>query len=204
MIGRRCPVEPGVTSIQLIIGSTRPARFADKPAAWIVDRLTARDDLKLDVVDLRDYPLPFYDADRSPAFTQRDYATPELAAWGRRLDLADGYIVLAAEYNHGYTAVLKNALDVVFPELNRKPIAFVGYGSVGGARAVEQLRSVAIEMEMAPLRHAVHILPEVFSVARAAELGDVDAFAPLDARLARLADDLVWWSEALAAARAAG
>lgn len=190
-----------MTSIQLIIGSTRPTRFADKPAAWIVDRLTARDDMKLDVVDLRDHPLPFYDAERSPALTQRDYATPELAAWGQTLDQADGYIVLAAEYNHGPTGVLKNALDVVFPELNRKPIAFVGYGSVGGARAIEQLRMVAVEMEMAPLRHAVHILPDVFAAARAAEVGDVEVFAPLDARLTRLADDLVWWSEALSAAR---
>ena len=70
-------------------------------------------------------------------------------------------MVLTAEYNHGYPAVLKNAMDWTFPEWNRKPISFVGWGNVGGARAVEQLRTVAVEFEMAPLRHAVHILPDV-------------------------------------------
>ena len=72
---------------------------------------------------------------------------------------------MAPQYNHGYPASLKNALDYVFPELNRKPIAFVGYGNVGGARAIEQLRLVAVEFEMAPLRHAIHILPDLMSPA---------------------------------------
>ena len=78
-------------------------------------------------------------------------------------------MLVTAEYNHGYTAVLKNALDHTFVERNRKPVAFVGYGNVGGARAIEQLRLVAVELEMAPLRHAVHILPDVMIPARRAE-----------------------------------
>jgi NAD(P)H-dependent FMN reductase len=111
--------------------------------------------------------------------------------------------VLTAEYNHGYPAVLKNAMDWTFPEWHRKPIAFVGWGNVGGARAIEQLRLVAVEFEMAPLRHAVHILPDVMITARHADdVTDTTAFGPLEPKLKLLADDLTWWAAALAAARA--
>jgi len=104
---------------------------------------------------------------------------------------------------HGYPAVLKNAMDWTFPQWQRKPIAFVGWGNVGGARAIEQLRLVAVEFEMAPLRHAVHILPDVMLPARqAADVSDTTAFAPLEPKLKLLADDLTWWAAALAAARA--
>ncbi len=97
------------------------------------------------------------------------------------------------EYNHGYPAVLKNALDHSFVEWQRKPVAFVGYGNVGGARAIEQLRQVVVELEMVPLRHAVHILPEVVRVAReAARPVDPAVFASLEARADLLAADLAW------------
>jgi NAD(P)H-dependent FMN reductase len=187
--------------IQVLIGSTRPNRFADKPAAWIMNRLAATEGVDAELVDLRDYPLPLYESTRSPAFTKRDYPTDQIRAWGTKLDGADGYIVLVAEYNHAYTAALKNALDTVYPELNRKPIAFVGYGGVGGARAVEQLRLVAVEFEMAPLRHAVHILPDVMGPAMQSDPFDIEVFAPLDARLTKLTSDLLWWSTTLAAGR---
>jgi NAD(P)H-dependent FMN reductase len=98
--------------------------------------------------------------------------------------------------------VLKNAMDWTFPEWQHKPISFVGWGNVGGARAIEQLRLVAVEFEMAPLRHAVHILPEVMMASRqSADPGDTTAFAPLEPRLKLLADDLTWWAGALSAAR---
>ena len=100
--------------------------------------------------------------------------------------------------------MLKNALDQVFPELNRKPVAFLGYGNSGGARAIEQLRLVVVELEMAPLRHAVHILPALMVPAMRAEGPfDVELFASLDDRLDTAATDLAWWANALARARAA-
>jgi len=99
-------------------------------------------------------------------------------------------------------AVLKNAMDVTFVEWRRKPVSFVGWGNVGGARAIEQLRTVAVEFEMAPLRHAVHILPDVMIAARqASDSLDVIVFDPLEAKLAVLVDDLRWWVEALSVAR---
>ncbi|MBI3966262.1 MAG: NAD(P)H-dependent oxidoreductase [Chloroflexi bacterium] len=126
------------------------------------------------------------------------------ARWGRVVDAADGYVIVTPEYNHGYPAALKNALDHTFVEWHRKPVAFVGYGGVGGARAIEQLRQVVVELEMAPLRHAVHILPEVmWEALAAASPVDPAVFASLEARADLLAEDLVWWARALAAARAA-
>jgi NAD(P)H-dependent FMN reductase len=190
--------------IQVIIGTTRPDRFSEKPAAWVVDRLHQRDDLDVEVVDLRDHPLPMYASPVAPARAGRDYPNDDVARLGTTLDRADGYVIVTGEYNHGYPAVLKNALDHVFPELNRKPVTFVGYGNVGGARAIEQLRLVAVEFEMAPLRWAVHIHPDVMLPAMRTDPFSIELFASLDPRLETAVNDLVWWSDTLKAGRAAG
>lgn len=188
--------------IQVILASVRRGRFGEKPAAWLMDRLSTRSDLSAELIDLRDHPLPIFDQPAPPARTLREYPDEEIARWGRTIDRADGYMVITPEYNHGYPASLKNALDYVFPELNRKPIAFVGYGNVGGARAIEQLRLVAVEFEMAPLRHAIHILPDLMRPAMSADPFTLELFASLDERLDHAAADLVWWANALAGARA--
>jgi len=185
--------------IEVITGTTREGRFSERVAAWVVSELSARDDLEVELVDLRDHPLPFFDG-AAPARTLRDYPRDDVARFGQTLDRADGYVVLTAEYNHGYPAVLKNAMDWTFVEWRRKPITFVGWGQVGGARAVEQLREVAVEFEMAPLRYAVHVLPDVMIAAmQATDPDDVSMFAPLEPKLTLLADDLVWWARTLAA-----
>src|ERR1700712_3861565 len=126
--------------IQLIIGSARPNRFADKPARWVADELAARGDLDVELVDLRDYPLPFFEEPAPPAYTLREYPDPTIARWGRKVDEADGFVFVVAEYNHGYTAFLKNALDHLFPEWHRKPVSFVGYGNIGGGRGIVRAR----------------------------------------------------------------
>jgi NAD(P)H-dependent FMN reductase len=191
----------GAPRIQVILASTREGRFGEKAAAWAMDRLSRRSDLEAELVDLRDYPMPFYEQTRPPAYGHREYP-PEIARWAEKVEQADGYLVVTPEYNHGYPAVLKNALDQVFPELNRKPIAFVGYGNSGGARSIEQLRLVSVELEMAPLRHAVHILPAVMVPAiQAEDPFDIELLASLDDRLDTAATDLVWWADALERAR---
>jgi NAD(P)H-dependent FMN reductase len=192
----------GAPRIQVILGSTRPGRFSEKAGAWVLDRLGRRDDLEVELLDLRDYPMPFYDQERPPAYGHREYSS-EVTPWAAAVERGDGYLVVTSEYNHGYPAVLKNAFDSVFPEFNRKPIAFAGYGNTGGARAIEQLRLVAVELEMAPLRQAIHILPALMVPAMQAEGPfDVELFASLDEKLATAANDLVWWSTALREARA--
>jgi NAD(P)H-dependent FMN reductase len=190
--------------LQVITGTTREGRFSEGVAAWVMGRLGSRDAFEVELVDLRDHPLPFFDAD-PPARTGRDYADDAVTRFSRVVERADGYVLLTAEYNHGYPAVLKNALDSTFVEWRRKPVAFVGWGNTGGARAVEQLRAVAVEFEMAPLRYAVHVLPDVMrAILQADDPADPSHFAPLDSRLDMLADDLAWWMRALATARAAG
>jgi NAD(P)H-dependent FMN reductase len=168
------------------------SQVLQKVDRWVVDHLNACGDLQVELVDLRDHPLPFFDG-LPPARTPREYPSEPIARLGRTLDRADGFVILTAEYNHGYPAVLKNAMDWTFVEWRRKPVAFVGWGNVGGARAIEQLREVAVEFEMAPLRHAVHILPEVLLPARqVSDDADTAAFDPLAPKLKLLVDDLVW------------
>jgi NAD(P)H-dependent FMN reductase len=189
--------------VQVITGTTRENRFSERVAEWVTGHLSSRDDLDVELVDLRDHPLPFFEC-KAPERFPREYLTDEVARFGQTIDRADSYIVLTAEYNHGYPAVLKNAMDWTFVEWRRKPITFVGWGNVGGARAIEQLREVAVEFEMAPLRYAVHVLPDVMiPLLTGEDPTDLSPFAPLAPRLDLLADDLVWWTAALSTARAA-
>jgi NAD(P)H-dependent FMN reductase len=198
-VGSLCRVPP---LIQVVVGTTRPGRFSEKAVAWLVDRLDGRHDFDLEVLDLRDHPLPMYESAISPARAQRKYDDERVVRLGEIIDRADGYVIVAGEYNHGYPAALKNAMDHVFPEFNRKPVTFVGYGQVGGARAVEQLRQVAVEFEMAPLRHAIHIFPDLLIAARQADPFSPEVFASLDPRLDLVMADLLWWTHALRTARA--
>jgi len=187
--------------IGVITGTTRDGRFSEKVADWVLGELALRDDFEVEGIDLRDHPLPFFEG-ISPIRRGRDYPSAEVRRFGEAIDRADGFVVLTAEYNHGYPGVLKNAMDWTFPEWNRKPVSFVGWGNVGGARAIEQLRQVAVEFEMAPLRHAVHILPDVLIPILREGVDAATALAPLTPRLELLADDLAWWTAALAGARA--
>ena len=152
----------------------------------------------IEVLDLRDFDLPLFEEKMSPAWgpSQSEAAR----AWQAKIDSLDGFIVLAAEYNRGPTGALKNALDYAYNEWNRKPVAFVGYGGVGGARAVEQLRLISIELQMAPIRTAVHILlPDFMAVMQGEkQLAEIE-------HLNKGADDMLaqfnWWLQTLTAAR---
>jgi NAD(P)H-dependent FMN reductase len=188
--------------IALIVASTRTTRFADAPLAWLHSRFTDRGDLEVTVIDLRDHPLPWYDLPVPPSMAARQYNTAAERELGELLDAADGYIILANEYNHGYTASLKNTLDHYMAEFEHKPVAFVGYGNVGGARAIEQLREVAVELDMVPVKHAVHILGPAIMAIRGGE-DAVETLAQYDVRLEPLLGNLGWWVDATAAARAA-
>ncbi len=184
--------------IGVIVGSTRPGRFADHPAKWIKALAEARGDLEVELLDLRDYPMPFFDEAMSPAYGPSKNEVAQ--RWQKKIDSLDGYIATAAEYNRGPTAVLKNALDYGYKEWNRKPIAFVGYGGVGGARAIEQLRLHAIELQMAPIRAAVHIqIPVYLDVIKGEKT--LDQFDTLVQGAKDMLDQFVWWANALKTAR---
>ncbi|MDQ0474882.1 NADPH-dependent FMN reductase [Labrys wisconsinensis] len=183
--------------IAVVIGSTRPTRFGDRPARWIFDIASKRGDIEVELIDLRDFPLPFFEEVASNAWapTQSEVGV----RWQKTLATFDGFIFSAAEYNRGPTGVLKNALDYAYPEWNRKTAAFVGYGGVGGARAVEQLRLIAIELQMAPIRHGVHIGGADFTAARQGT--DLAELPHLQKSAETMLDELVWWTRALKTAR---
>ena len=190
-----------VPRIALIIGSTRPNRFADVPAKWLLDAASGRHDMTIETLDLRDWVLPFYEEPSTPSVTGGVYTNPAAERWRRKLGEFDGFIATAAEYNHGPTAVLKNAFDSAHNEWAEKPISYIAYGGVGGARAVEQLRMIAVELQLVPIKQAIHIGLEPFIgvLMQGKSLDDYPFLA--QARTAML-DRLVWWAKALKAARA--
>ncbi|HEY1551630.1 MAG TPA: NAD(P)H-dependent oxidoreductase [Kofleriaceae bacterium] len=182
----------------VILGSTRTGRFADRPGAWFVELAKQREHLAVELVDLRDYPLPFFDEPKSPF---REPSKHEVAVrWSRKVAELDAFVFVTGEYNHGIPAALKNALDYLYPEWNRKPAGYISYGNAGGARGVEQLRLNLIELQVAPVRAAVHIgRPEFIELLMHGKtLGE---FPHLAQTANLMLDDLIWWGHALRAAR---
>src|SRR6476659_8783649 len=191
-----------MTAISVIIGSIRKGRFSEKPAQWIYQRLKDRGGIDARLLDLRDFLMPFFDQPAPPAMPGRPrYDNEVVKKWTAEIARSDGFVFVTAEYNYGPAAVLKNALDWVYPEWNRKSVAFVSYGSTAGARSVQQLRETAIELQLAPIRSSVHI-PAATLWAHF-QGGDVDArLAELEASAKAMIDDLLWWTVALKTARA--
>jgi NAD(P)H-dependent FMN reductase len=187
-------------NIGIIIGSSRDGRFGDKPAKWLHGIAQRRTDLDFELIDLRDHPLPFFNEAAPPVMSP---AKNEAAQhWARRLAAFDGFVIVTPEYNHGPTAVLKNALDSAYAEFNRKPLAFVGYGSVGAARAIEQLRLLATSFQMVSLNSAVNIgMAEFMGVAQHGK--SFDDYPHLAKSAAAMLDDLAWWAKVLKPAREA-
>jgi NAD(P)H-dependent FMN reductase len=189
--------------IAVIVGSTRQGRFADKPAQWIAQKLADRPDVDIELLDLRDFPLPYFDDPVSPAWRNgAPIADPILRAWSEAIDRADGFIIVSPEYNHGYTAVLKNAIDHLYAEWNRKPVGFVGYGNASGARAIEQLRQVAVELEMTPIKRSIAIPVEQIKRFIFEGATDLD-FSEADQAAGAMIDELLWWVDALSTTRKA-
>lgn len=188
-------------NIKVIAGSTREGRFSDKAAAWIAEELKKLEGVVVEVLDLRDYDMPFFNEPSSPSFKQEPYKNEAVVRFTKKIEEGDAFVIVTPEYNHGTSGVLKNALDWVYQEWNNKPVSFVSYGGVGGARAVEQLRLNAIELQMAPIRTAVHIpgeqyFPVVFGKVNASEL-----FSSLSKQAEAMIAQLLWWTRALKNAR---
>lgn len=141
--------------IAVILGSTRPNRKGGQVADWVMGQVADRADAEFDLIDLRDHPLPFLDEPIPPSAGR--YQHEHTKRWSELIASYDAYVVVTGEYNHAIPAVLKNAFDYLYSEWNNKAIGFVSYGAVGGARAVEQLRLVSGELQLADVRMAVHI-----------------------------------------------
>jgi NAD(P)H-dependent FMN reductase len=190
-----------MTVISVIVGSTRQGRFSEKPAQWIFREINKRGDVDARLLDLRDFPMPFFDQAMPPAMPGRPaYQNEVVSKWTAAIGSSDGFIFVTPEYNYGPPAVLKNAIDWVYPEWNRKAAAFVSYGGAMGARSVQQLREVAIEVQLAPIRSSVQI--PVATLWAHFQGGDVDkGLAELEKPARVMIDDLLWWTTALKTAR---
>ncbi len=180
--------------IALILGSTRDARFAPIPAEWLLAQAASRSDVQLELVDLKDFDLPLFNERASNAWMPS--ADPRAVAWQQRIGEFDGYIVVTAEYNHSITGALKNAFDQAYVEWAHKPIGFLAYGGVGGARAVEHARNIAVELQMVPVRTGVHIggSDYIATVHQRQPMSSIsDHIAPA---AQTMLDEIVWWGNA--------
>lgn len=189
--------------IAIIVGSTRPNRFADIPARWILEQAQARADMEAELVDLRDHPLPFFDERASNRWVPSEGV--EATRWQQRLRTFDGFIFVVAEYNHSITAALKNALDHAYREWDRKPFTAIAYGTVGGARALEHLRGIGVTLQMVSTRSAVHICDADLRAIHP-EKGGGQSIQVIEAHLLPQAEaalaELLWWTRATMIARA--
>jgi NAD(P)H-dependent FMN reductase len=186
-----------MTKIGIILGSTRPGRNGEAVAKWVLDVASKRTDAEFELVDLLDYNLPHLDEAIPPSMGQ--YSKPHTLEWAKKIASLDGFIFVTPEYNHSTSGALKNAIDFLFAEWNNKAAGFVGYGSVGGARAVEHLRLIAGELMLADVRASVHL-------SLAQDFENYSVFLPKEYQeqaLTAVLDQTVAWSKALEPLRAA-
>ncbi len=185
--------------IGVVLGSTRKARRGERVAKWLMSELRNFPGIDFELLDLREYPLPFYEEDTSPDSLENGYTNPVATKWAAKIGEMDGFIFIVGEYNHGPIPVLLNAIDYVYNEWNKKPVVFVSYSTsaTAGARAVEQLRAITSEVEMAPMQAAIHI-------------GDVESKFDENGtllkghykeRLPVVMEQFLWWANTLKNAR---
>jgi len=189
--------------IAVIISSTRDTRFGEKPARWILDLAKQREEFDVELVDLKDFDLPLFNEAASNLWAPSQ--DPKAIAWQKKVAEFDGYIFVVAEYNRSITGALKNALDQAYVEWNKKAAGFVGYGSVGGARAIEHLRNIATELQMVSTRAAVHIGgSEFYTVWTGGKNEPISAIeGAIGGSAKEMLDQLSWWVAATKAQREA-
>jgi NAD(P)H-dependent FMN reductase len=182
-------------NIAIIVGSTRPGRKAPDVARWVHGIASKRGDAAFELVDIADFDLPLFDEALPPIMGR--YERPHTKAWAAKIAAFDAFVFVTPEYNHAVPAALKNAIDFLFAEWNDKAAGFVGYGGVGGARAVEQLRLVMGEIKVADVRAQV-------ALSMWTDFENFSTFAPgpqQEPAVNAMLDDLLAWGKALRAMR---
>lgn len=181
--------------IATIIGSTRPGRVGEAVAQWVHNLAKDRTDAQFELVDIKDFDLPLLDEPVPPS--QGKYSKEHTKTWASKIASFDGYVFVTPEYNHGTSGALKNAIDFVYTEWNNKAAGFVGYGSAGGVRAVEHLRLVMAEVQVATVRNQVAL--SLFT-----DFENFSTFKPAshhEKSVGTMLDQLIAWSDALKALR---
>ena len=181
--------------LAIIIGSTRPGRVGEAVGRWVHEIAQKRSDATFELVDIKDFNLPLLDEPIPPS--QGKYSQPHTKKWAAAIASFDGFVFVTPEYNHGTSAALKNAIDFLYAEWNNKAAGFVGYGSAGGTRAVEQLRLVMAEVQVATVRNQVMLsLRDDFA--------NYSAFQPREFHekpLGQVFDQVIAWGGALRSLR---
>lgn len=187
--------------IQVILGSTREGRQGEKVAQWFMNEAKKRQDMDVELLDLRDYPLPFFDETMSPMALAGNYQNDIAQKWSNTIKQADGYVFITPEYNHSYSAVLKNALDYAYFEWNKKPGAIISYSTLptAGVRALEQLRSLIVQLQLIPVFNSVTIPNVSHAFDEKGEIVD----ETMSKRAQGLLDQTLWWATLLKPAREA-
>ncbi len=192
-------------NLKIIIGSTRPNRFSEKIIPWVLENLKVFEQFSVEVLDLRDYPIPFLSEGISPAHIKdRKYNNEASIRFSDKILEADAFIFITPEYNHGYSAVLKNAIDSIYVEWQNKPAGIISYGEVGGANAIQQLRNVITEIYMHSVKTAVHIFNPWNLEANEMDSNgnlNINALEKYIKPLNKMLTELDWWSMALKTAR---
>lgn len=181
--------------IAIILGSTRPERNGEAVAHWVLELAEKRNDAEFELIDLEEVDLPFLDEPIPPS--QGRYVHDHTKEWSARIAGFDAFVFVAAEYNHGISAALKNAIDFLYKEWNNKAAGFVGYGSLGATRAVEHLRMVMAEVQVATVRAQV-------ALSFSTDFKDMNEFTPADRQskdLSTMLDQLIAWGEAMSSVR---
>lgn len=177
--------------VAVILGSTRPGRIGEAVARWVHEIAARRSDAEYELVDIKDYNLPLLDEAVPPSRGQ--YSHQHTKLWSAKIDAFDAYVFVTPEYNHATSGALKNALDFLYREWNNKAAGFVGYGSAGGARAIENLRLIMGELQVADVRAQV-----ILSLAT--DFENFSTFKPAarhEQAVGAMLDQLVAWGGAL-------
>jgi NAD(P)H-dependent FMN reductase len=184
--------------IGIIIASNRPTRSGPKIADWFLSQVKDTKGVEFELIDLAEVNLPFLDEPNLPAMG--NYKHEHTKKWGAKIAALDGFVLVTTEYNHGYPAALKNALDFLYHEWSRKPVAFVGYGALGAVAAIEQLVDVTARLGMVPLLSTTTLIIDVWAAFD--EEGNFNEANLRGSKPSKLMENLVWWAETLKPARA--
>jgi NAD(P)H-dependent FMN reductase len=185
-----------MTKVAIILGSTRPGRNGEAVARWVYDIAAKRGDAEFELVDIADYNLPHLDEAMPPSLGQ--YSQPHTIQWAEKIASFDAYVFVTPEYNHSTSGALKNAIDFLYREWNNKAAGFVSYGSAGGTRAVEHLRLVMGELQVADVRAQV-------ALSLATDFENYRVFRPAEFHeneVSTLLDQVIAWGGAMKTLRA--
>ena len=189
--------------VQIILGSTRPGRVSERVAKWVANSAGQKDGIQTEVVDLKDYPLEFFNEPMSPRYNPNRVIAPEVKKWLDKVAEADAYIFVTPEYNHSIPGVLKNALDYITSEITHKPATIVAHGSVGGARATMHLKEILSESGAGIIPKQIAIVGAKEKINEQGELSEDEKANPygITASLDNLLGELKLYSDALVPTR---